>query len=450
MTDLPIVQAYDRFCRMEQVPRDPKIWKDKEGRRYQYWYVAMTRNAKMENRKKIKVFLEPTPHAVINQNIQLKGWYQPKHISGSIARRRPCYTEALLTQPYGGACPIRCVMCYINNGVRGYRGQGLTVVDPEYPDKIRKQLAGMRTASAFYISSLTEPFQPIEKIYHNTQRTAQVAIDAGLPLFFLTRQAVPDWAIEQLQKHPLSYHQISITTPDPKDWKLLCPGAAPLDVHLKRLKDVHDAGVYTSIQVDPIIPGITSIRQVVQLIEMLADHGADHLIFKFVEAVLPAKGSLVRRLREVFGDRVQVFEDLFVETIGGVCNIKEHYRLSAFPHFLRACTKHHLTMSLCFEFMYERDTHGAIVDHRGIVVTHPTHPQAHPEYLTADQCHGRRVPMYTRETVDAPWEGVVQCPPSGCLYCEETCGQDEPPCGNSAMFQAGELVAKHFRLPVIP
>lgn len=95
--------------------------------------------------------------------------------------------------------------CYINNGVRGYRGAGLVVVDPDYPAKIRKQLSKMNTVAAFYMSSFTDPFNPLEEIYGNTRQTAEVALENGLPMFFLTRQLAPGWVYDFLKANPYSY-----------------------------------------------------------------------------------------------------------------------------------------------------------------------------------------------------------------------------------------------------
>ena len=89
--------------------------------------------------------------------------------------------------------------CYINNGVRGYRGSGLSTVDPTYPDKIRKQMKSMKTATALYMSSFIDPFMELEPIYQNTKKTATVALDNNLPMFFLTRKKLPDWTFDYLK-----------------------------------------------------------------------------------------------------------------------------------------------------------------------------------------------------------------------------------------------------------
>src|SRR5574337_412286 len=112
------------------------------GWRYEFWDVGMVRNAKPENRHQEKVFIDPVPHIVKPQHVPLRGWYKSKYEPPRV-RPKPCFTDALLTQPYGGTCQVGCPFCYLNGGTRGYRGAGVTVVDPTYPEQITKQLKRM-------------------------------------------------------------------------------------------------------------------------------------------------------------------------------------------------------------------------------------------------------------------------------------------------------------------
>jgi hypothetical protein len=63
------------------------------------------------------------------------------------------------------------------------------------------------------------------------------------------------------------------------------------------------------------------------------------------------------------------------------------------------------------------------------------------DFLTADQCHGHRVPMFTRRELDQPFREVEECPPTGCLACADNNG-GKPRCGSELFGQA-----KALRLP---
>jgi len=424
---------YRKFCRAELPMKTGECGIDPEKGVWEEWLIGMVRNARPENRKPMRVYLKPTPHVIRDQNVPLRGWYKSK-VEPKGVRPRPCYTEALLTQPYGGRCPLNCVMCYINNGVRGYRGQGISVVDPEYPVKIEKQLSEMNFGWAAYISGYTEPFQPLEEVYHNVEQLSEVLTSYGLPIFYLTRRIPPDWAVKYLKRSRFSYMQYSIITCDQEDHRKICPRAALLDDTYRSIRELRDQGIYISIQVDPIIPGITSQEQVVELIGQLARAGAHHLIFKFVEMVESAAPVMMYRMKRLFPDRWERFAELWCENIGNVRNIRESYRVESLNLYKHACEMNGVTMSLCFEFCYERDAAGNIMDKTGVNMG--------PRFLTADQCHGQRVPIHIKhEGRFVPWD---VCPPSGCLYCREACGSDIP-CGVPYLAEAHALKPEDYR-----
>jgi DNA repair photolyase len=389
---------------------------------FEWWDIGMVRNATVK--KKMKVYMKPSPHLILDQNVPLRGWYKDKCESKGV-RCRPCFTEALLTQPYGGTCPLRCIFCYINNGVRGYRGQGVTTVDPNYPDKIEKQLLDMKFGWNAYISSYTEPFQPLESIYHNTEKLSDIITGYGLPIFYLTRQIPPDWAVKYLLKSKYSYHQFSIITSDREDYKKLCPGAAPLDDILRYMKTVlAPQGIYLSIQVDPIIIGITRIEHILRLLEELKASGVNHVIFKSVEVVHSSVVTLVQKMKDLFGeDRGKNFESLLNENTSGVKNIQCDVRQRWWNTLRRKSRELGMTSSLCFEYAKNSDQSIGF------------------EYCTADQCHGKQTPIHKKVNGKfVPWE---VCPPSGCLYCKESVGFP-PPCGKDWLQEARALKPKDY------
>lgn len=426
-------QKYDQFCAYEKPVKTGEQGTDPTYGDWEVWKVGMTRNASADNRVSMRVYRKPTPFVILDQNVPLRGWYKPKFTERGI-RPRPCFTEALLTQPYGGRCPLNCLMCYINNGVRGYRGAGLSVVDPNYPRKVEKQLKEMNFGWAAYISSFTEPFQPLENIFHNTEAISEIITGYGLPLFYLSRMIPPDWADKYLLRSRYSYMQYSITTSDRTDWVKIHPKAASIDDTLRKIKEQREKGIYISIQVDPVIPGVTTNEQIVTLIHELAKAGANHLIFKFVEAVQSAAPIMIGKVKRMFPERGKIFEDLFCETIGGVRNIRETYRIAAHRLFRAECDRAGVTMSLCFEFKYKRNEAGEVIDKTGINLGR--------EFITGDQCHGQKVPIHLKKNGRfVPWD---VCPPGGCLYCEEDT-QGKIPCGVPLLGKATALRPSDYK-----
>lgn len=437
-TDVSQKSSYKYFMRVDPDMRDflgPIETVDDEltGRRLRRRWakIAMIRGAKDENLREVTVYLDPFPHIRTDTAKELQGWYSSKNDGALQGQRdRPCETDAVLTQPYGGWCNVGCQFCYINSGSRGYRGSGLITVPLDYGGFVRKQLKKMQFGAAGYFSSFTDPFLELEPLYHNTQAGATAFVEAGLPIFFLSRLVYPDWAIDLLKKNPFSYAQKSINTPDPDTWHKLSPGAIPLADNFEQVRQIHKAGIYQSIQVNPIIPGVVNHEDVEHLFEMLAAAGADHVIVKFAEANHPWAPALVERIAKKFpGARSDRFKELFVEnSCGGQRTVAEWYRREGHARYQRKATELGMTYSLCYE--YTKRPNGRFVS-------------MGPEYLTADQCHGHRVPMHVRKADH--FEPLEVCPPHGCLRCADAHDEGQTPCGSELMGEARALRMSDFR-----
>lgn len=393
--------------------------------------AGLVRGTKPENMKEFDVFLEPFPHARTLHARDLQGWYSGKTDGDDWRQRdRPCMTDAILTQPYTGTCPIMCPFCYVNASQRGYRATGLTMVPLDYGAHVRKQLSQMQIAQAGYFSSFHEPFNPLEEIYHNTQSGAQAFVDAGLPIFFLSRASYPDWAYGLLRKNKYSYMQKSINTPDEDDWKKLSPRAISLAQHFAEIRRAREEGIYVSIQCNPVVPGIVPHEDIERLFELLADAGANHVIVKFVEANHPWVDGMVARFTEKFGaNRAAGFKELFIEKQAGAqTTIAESYRREGHERYRKKATEVGMTYSLCYEYTKK--------DKRWVSMG--------PEFITSDQCHGKRVPWHTR--IGRKFHPLEACPPSGCLTCTDN-NAGKPRCGSKLLGGAKALRMSDFKKP---
>lgn len=402
--------------------------------------VGMTRNAEKADKRELTVFLDPLPHIRLPKGKPLQGWYKGKDDYLVGQRPRPCFTDAILTEPYGGYCTVGCSFCYINSGMRGYRGSGLVSVPMAYGEHVRRELGRMQTSAAGYFSSFTDPFLAVEDVYHNTQDGATAFVSAGLPIFFLSRLAYPGWAFDLLKRNRYSYAQKSLNTGDPDDYRKFSPSALPLDDHIQEVKELRAEGIYTSIQVNPILPGITSHDDIRLLFEKLATAGNNHVIVKFVEAGFSWAPTMVQRTSQRFGDnRAAAFRELFTDNIGGQRTIAEAYRLEAHHLYRQWATDLGMTYATCYEYKYQRNPDGSIKNKIGISVGR--------EFTTADQCHGHKVPMFSRSRPGQPFTEVEECPPTGCLYCASD-NLDIPRCGSSTFGAAKALRTADLRTPV--
>ena len=291
-----------------------------------------------------------------------------------------------------------------------------------------------------YFSSFTDPFTPLELYYQNTRYAAEAFVEQGLPIFFLSRLKYPDWAYDLIKENPHSYAQKSINTHSETDWRLLSPGAISLEEHMEDINKLHKAGIYVSIQVNPIIAGITTHADVCKTFDMLKKAGANHVIVKFVEAGYSWAPDMVARIKRRFGEeRGSVFESLFTENIGGQKTIHEDYRMKGHKLYRAYATKLGLTYATCYEYRMERNPDGSIKSKLGKSIGR--------EFTTSEQCHGQKVPMYSRNNENERFEPVAECPPSGCLYCAEE-NDGKPRCGDELAGEANALRFVDLKLPI--
>jgi DNA repair photolyase len=431
-------EAYEYFMRVDPDMREflgPIETKEDEitGRsmRQRWARIAMIRGA--TEMHPTTVYLDPFPHIRQEKGKDLQGWYSGKSDGAQHGmRERPCETDAILTQPYGGYCTVGCQFCYINSGTRGYRGSGLITVPIGYGAHVKKQLKSMQVSAAGYFSSFIDPFLPIEDYYHNTQNGATAFVEAGLPIFFLSRLHYPSWAFDLLKRSRYSYAQKSLNTSSEDTWHRLSPGAISLDAHLEEIRLLRRAGIYTSIQVNPIVPGVVDHDDVEVLFERLAAVGNNHVIVKFVEAGHAWARAMVQRIQAKFpGTRGDRFAELFTENqAGGQRTIVEGYRREAHARYQAKATALGMTYSLCYEYTKKTGVWKSMG----------------PEFLTADQCHGHRVPMFEKGETDPEFfKEMSVCPPSGCLRCGD--GHEKSLCGSDILTSAPALRLPQLRKP---
>jgi hypothetical protein len=167
---------------------------------------------------------------------------------------------------------------------------------------------------------------------------------------------------------------------------------------------------------------------------------ADHVIVKFVEAGYSWAPSMVERMKKRFGkERGTAFEALFTENIGGQKTICEEFRLPSHDLYSRWAADLGLTYATCYEYKYQRDEKGDIINKTGVSIGR--------EYTTAEQCHGQRVPVYARKSLTDLFTPLEECPPSGCLYCASE-NEGEPRCGDSLAGEAKALRYSDMKVPL--
>lgn len=171
--------------------------------------------------------------------------------------------------PYVG-CPHACKYCYANFMKRftGHEGEWGSFADVKVCDKPidTKKIEG----KAVFLSSVTDPYNPLEKKYGVTRKVLEQICDADCRLYISTKSPLITRDIDLLQRCKDLVVSVSLNTLD-DGFRRDMDHAGSVDKRLSALKELHDNGIYTVLFVSPWFPGITDFRELVDATRAYVD-----------------------------------------------------------------------------------------------------------------------------------------------------------------------------------
>lgn len=160
--------------------------------------------------------------------------------------------------PYGG-CSFGCTYCYaaffsrdkskMENWGRWVRVKenALTLLQ-----KFRKKPLIDKT---IYLSSVTDPYQPIEKELELTRSILKELLDFhNVRLVIQTRSPLATRDIDLFKKFKVLQVNMTITTDSEKVRKVFEPFCPGNKQRIKAIKEIHEAGIRSCITMTPLLP----------------------------------------------------------------------------------------------------------------------------------------------------------------------------------------------------
>ena len=173
---------------------------------------------------------------------------------------------AWMINPYRG-CEFACKYCYAR-----YTHEFMEMRDSlDFERKIyvkqhsawllRQELKQVRGGQSIAIGTATDPYQPAERKFRITRAIMEeFARHEGLSLGLVTKSDLILRDLDLLRgiasKNRLSIH-VTITTTNTKLARMLEPRAPRPDLRFKAVKALSAAGIQTSVNCAPVLPGIT-------------------------------------------------------------------------------------------------------------------------------------------------------------------------------------------------
>jgi DNA repair photolyase len=174
----------------------------------------------------------------------------------SILNRSKVFDYCL--NPYTG-CQINCAYCYARLFMRRYSGHreawGEFVDVKVNAAEVLKEQLDKAKLGMVWISSVCDPYQPLEATYQLTRSCLKELAKKDFPVNIQTKSKLVVRDVDLFQEFKTIEVGFTITTDDEQVASLFEPGATPVEERLRALEAIHSSGVKTFAFVGPLLPG---------------------------------------------------------------------------------------------------------------------------------------------------------------------------------------------------
>ncbi len=278
--------------------------------------------------------------------------------------------------PYRG-CEHGCIYCFARP-YHEYLGfsSGLDfetkiVAKPDAPELLRKELASPKwRPEPIVMSAITDIYQPLEHTMRIARACLEVFAECGQPVTTMTKSAMvlrdtDLWS--KLASMNAGRVTVTLVTLDADLARTLEPRASSPAARLRIIRELSAAGVPVSVNVAPIIPGLTDV-ELPSILEAVAEAGAKRAAWVLLRLPYQLKELFLDWLqRSVHPDRARKVESFLREAHGGKL-------YNAGPRRGRGQSHHTLQIAQNFDVFTRR--HGLNRDIRPLSSAHFKRPES--------------------------------------------------------------------------
>src|SRR5882724_3516707 len=228
--------------------------------------------------------------------------------------------------PYRG-CEHGCIYCFARP-YHEYLGfsSGLDfetklMAKPDAPELLKRELASPKwKPEPIVMSAITDIYQPIEHKMRIARQCLEVLADCGQPVTTMTKSALvlrdtDLWS--RLAGMNAGRVTITLVTLDADLAQKLEPRASSPAGRLRAIRELSAAGIPVSVNVAPIIPGLTDV-ELPRILEAISQAGARRAAWVLLRLPYQLKELFLDWLqRSVHPDRARKVESLIRQASGG-------------------------------------------------------------------------------------------------------------------------------------
>jgi DNA repair photolyase len=181
--------------------------------------------------------------------------------------------------PYIG-CQHACRYCYAESYTRRFSPRSeawgdFVDVKINAPAVLSKEIRRRRKGEVFF-SSLTDPYQPLERKYELTRKLLGILLEHQFPISIQTKSALVLRDLDLIQKFERREVGFTITTFDDNIGRLFEPASSPAEERLQAIRRLKREGVRAFIFFGPMLPYISD-RELEQDLRKIAETGVDYI-----------------------------------------------------------------------------------------------------------------------------------------------------------------------------
>jgi DNA repair photolyase len=169
---------------------------------------------------------------------------------------------------------------------------------------LQRQVKRMPLGRVF-ISSVCDPWQPLESRYGLTRACLEILLRFGYPVTLLTKSASAKRDLDLMTSSRELELGVTVTTLHEPLRRLIEPGASPTDDRLALLERGKSKGIRIYAFLGPFLPGLSDTDESLSaLMERIAGIGVDYCYADILNPRPKVWASLRPLLEEKFSDRV--------------------------------------------------------------------------------------------------------------------------------------------------
>ncbi|MGQ9543113.1 MAG: radical SAM protein [Candidatus Bathyarchaeia archaeon] len=181
--------------------------------------------------------------------------------------------------PYIG-CQHGCIYCYADSYTRRFtehaEAWGEFVDVKVNGPRILEREVSVKPKGTVFLSSLTDPYQPLEERYGLTRRLLETLLRYQFPISIQTKSTLILRDLDMIKKFDDREVGFTITTLNDERRRLFEPASSPVEERLNAIGRFRDSGVRTFVFYGPILPHISD-RDVEQFLRRVSSAGADYV-----------------------------------------------------------------------------------------------------------------------------------------------------------------------------